>query len=452
MAGGTWMSQNKVQPGVYINTKSSGNLSASIGEKGIVAIAEPLSWGPCEVMQTIIPGEDLTPYIGYDVTNEKAMFLREMMKGSDTTPGPIKILLYRPKGTGGAKATGTIGALTVTALYEGIRGNDITMIVQEDPDAESTYVVSTVVDGRTVDEQTVTELSGLTANAWVAFSGTGSTFTETAGTALTGGKDPTIAKVDHSEFMTVLERHPFDTVIYDGDDPIVIQAYASFVKRISERVGRKCQAIMAGAEDSNSEWVISAGNGVKLSDGMVLTPQQVTWWLGGAEAGAPYNQSLTYARYPNAVEANPKFTDTEIEEAIQKGKIVFIDTFDTVKVCTDINTLTSFTVDKQSCFAKNRVMRVLNQFCNDVYKQFSLYYIGKTNNNDDGRNLLKGWIVGYLNEMQANGGVQNFVPDDVEVLAGNEIDAVVVNVAIQPVDSIEKIYMTVNVSVNSDNE
>ena len=43
MAGGTWMSQNKVQPGVYINTKSSGNLSASIGEKGIMAIAEPLS-------------------------------------------------------------------------------------------------------------------------------------------------------------------------------------------------------------------------------------------------------------------------------------------------------------------------------------------------------------------------------------------------------------------------
>ena len=44
MAGGTWMSQNKVQPGVYINTKSSGNLSASVGEKGVVAIAEPLSW------------------------------------------------------------------------------------------------------------------------------------------------------------------------------------------------------------------------------------------------------------------------------------------------------------------------------------------------------------------------------------------------------------------------
>ena len=215
MAGGTWMSQNKVQPGVYINTKSSGNLSASVGEKGVVAIAEPLSWGPCEVIQTIIPGEDLTPYIGYDVTSEKAMFLREMMKGSDTTPGPIKILLYRPKGTDGAKATGTIGTLTVTALYEGIRGNDITMIVQEDPDAESTYVVSTVVDGRTVDEQTVTEISGLTANAWVTFSGTGSAFTKTAGTALTGGKAPTIANADYSAFLTALEKYSFDVVVYD---------------------------------------------------------------------------------------------------------------------------------------------------------------------------------------------------------------------------------------------
>lgn len=40
MAGGTWTGQNKVQPGVYINTKSKGNLAAQIGEKGTVAIAE----------------------------------------------------------------------------------------------------------------------------------------------------------------------------------------------------------------------------------------------------------------------------------------------------------------------------------------------------------------------------------------------------------------------------
>ena len=51
--------------------------------------------------------------------------------------------------------------------------------------------------------------------------------------------------------------------------------------------------------------------------------------------------------------------------------------------------------------------------------------------------------------MQANGGIQNFVADDVEVLPGNSIDSVLINVAIQPVDSIEKIYMSVTVSVTA---
>ena len=146
------------------------------------------------------------------------------------------------------------------------------------------------------------------------------------------------------------------------------------------------------------------------------------------------------------------FPMRKIETAIKAGKIVFIDSFDTVKICTDINTFTSITVDKQKYFSKNRVMRVLNQFCNDVYKQFSLYYIGKINNNEDGRNLLKGWIVGYLNEMQANGGIQNFEADDIQVSAGTDVDAVVVNAAIQPVDSVEKIYMTVTVSADTSAE
>lgn len=452
MAGGIWTSQNKVQPGVYINTKSSGNLAASVGEKGIVALAEPLSWGPVGMIQEIIPGEDLRKFIGYDVTHAKATFLREMMKGSDTTPGPIKILLYRPTGTGGEKATATIGAVTVTARYEGERGNDITVIVQENPDSENVYDVETVVDGSIADTQSVTDISKLTGNAWVSFSGTGTVFTETAGTALTGGGDPTVAASDYAAFLTALEPCTFDVLIYDGKESTVIQAYAAFVKRISNNVGRKCQAVMAEAEACNSEWVISVNNGVKLSDGTILTPQQATWWLGGAEAGALYNDSLTYAQYPDAAESYPKLSDTEITSAIQAGSIVFIDSFGTTKVCTDINTLTSFTVEKGQEYSKNRVMRVLNQFCNDVYKQFSLYYIGKTDNNDTGRNLLKAWIVGYLNEMQANSGVQNFSPDDVTVKPGNTVDSVVIDVAVQPVDSVEKIYISVAVSVNTEAE
>lgn len=423
-----------------------------MGSRGIVAIAEPLSWGPTGVVQEIIPGEDLRPYIGYDITNEKAMFLREMMKGSDTTAGPSNILLYRPAGASGVKATATIGALTVTALYTGVRGNDISIIIQEQVDGEGTYDVSTVIDGSVVDEQSITNLSQLTANSWVEFSGTGAEITETAGTPLTTGADPSVSSTDYANFLTVIEPYQFNTLVYDGTDPATIQAIAQFVERISNNVGQKCQAVMAGetAANCNSEFVIAVNNGVRLDDDTELTAQQATWWVGGAEAGALYYQSLTYAQYPNAVEANPKLTDAQAETAVSSGYLCFIDNFGTVKVCTDINSLTTFTVDKGQEFSKNRVMRVLMQFCNDVYEHFSNHFIGKVDNNDNGRNLLRGWIVGYLNEMQANNGIQNFTAEDVTVSAGNSVDSVVIDVELQPVDSVEKIYMTVTVSVSTE--
>lgn len=454
MAGGTWTSMNKIIPGVYINVKSQGNVSASVGSRGIVAIAEPLSWGPSGVMQEITPGEDLRPYIGYDITSPKAMFLREMMKGSDVTSGPIKILLYRPEGTGGVQATATIGALTVTALYDGVRGNDITIIVAEDADNEGTYDVSTVVDGSVVDEQSVTDLSKLTANAWVTFSGTGTTITESAGQALSGGVDPAVATADYATFLTVLEPYQFDAVVYDGTDSSTIQAFAQFVERVSNSIGKKCQAVVSGESgaNSNSEFVIALKNGVKLDDGTLINAQQATWWAGGAESGAMYYQSLTYAQYPNAVEAYPKLTEAQLSEALQAGYLCFTDEFGTVKVCSDINSLTTFTVDKGQEFSKNRVMRVLMQFCNDTYEHFSNYFVGKVNNDENGRNLLKSWIVSYLNEMQGNGGIRDFTADDVEVLQGNSVDSVVINVFIQPVDAVEKIYMTVTVSVAVETE
>lgn len=197
---------------------------------------------------------------------------------------------------------------------------------------------------------------------------------------------------------------------------------------------------MAGeaAAGCNSEYVIALKNGVKLEDGAVLTPQQTTWWAGGAEAGAMYYQSLTYAQYPGALEASPKLTEQQASKAVQDGYLCFIDTFGSVKVCTDINTLTTFTPDKGEEFSKNRVMRVLMQFCNDVYRQFSLYYIGKVDNNETGRSLLKSWIVGYLNEIQANNGIKNFTAEDVTVSAGKTVDSVVITTAIQPVDAVEK--------------
>lgn len=440
MAGGTWTSQNKKQPGVYINVKSSMAQAVSVGDRGVVAICEPLSWGPEGEIMAINAGDDFTPYIGYDFTNDKALFLREIFKGSGHTRGPVKVMLYRPATTGAAKATATIEPLTITAKHNGIRGNDISITVIADPDNEGSFTVQTVVDGAVKHTQTGKAVADLQCNDWVVFSGTGD-LAASAGTSLSGGNDGTVSSAAYSAFLAALEPYTFNILIYDSTDNMVQAAYIAFIKRMRDNLGKKCQAVMAGAE-SNSDAVISVKNGVILSNGSIITPQQATWWVGGAEAGANYSESLVYAQYPDAVNVSPRLTASEIDEALSKGQIVFFEEFGSVKVVSDINTLTTYTPDKSEAFGLNQVIRTLDAIANDVYKNFSQNYIGKIQNNSSGRDLLKAWIVGYLNEIQANGGIQNFVADDVVVEAGEAINSVVITLAIQPVAAVEKIYIT----------
>lgn len=108
--------------------------------------------------------------------------------------------------------------------------------------------------------------------------------------------------------------------------------------------------------------------------------------------------------------------------------------------------MTTYTPEIGQVYRKNRVIRLCNSIANDIYGQFSKNYLGVINNNEEGRSLFKAAIVGYMATLQAQQAIQNFVADDVEVLAGDDIDSIVVNLAVQAVDSIEKIYMTVTVS------
>lgn len=445
MAGGVWTTQSKVRPGVYIRFKSGTGLGLTVGDRGVVAICEPMSWGPVGQVMTVDNGADTTPYCGYPITDPGAMFLREIFKGTNRTSAPRQVLLYRPSATSSSQASAKISPLTATALYPGARGNSITVIVTEDADNEDTFTVSTVVDGEIVDSQQAETVQELTANAWVTFSGTGALVANT-GTALTGGADGTVAATAYSTFLSVIEPYDFDILIYDGTDSTVLTAMQSFVKRLADENGQYCQLVAAGMTNPDSRFVIDNETGVTLSDGTELTKQQVCWWLGGAQAGAQYNQSLTYAAYPDAVTVSPVLTNSQVVAAINAGQFTLFAEDNVVKVETDINSLVTYTQDIGKVYRKNRVIRLCNSIANDIYKQFSDNFIGVVDNDDTGRMQFRTAIVGYMTTLQNARAIQNFTAEDVEVFPGDDVDSIVVNVAIQAVDSVEKIYMTVTVS------
>lgn len=445
MPGGTWSSQNKVRPGVYIRFTSSRGLDLNVGERGVVTICEPMSWGPVGVVQTVEPGDDMRPYCGYDITAPQARFLNEIFKGTNRTSAPYRLYLYRPTASSSAEATVTTGVLTATAKYPGARGNDITIVITEDVDNEGSFTVSTVVDNIIQDEQTAETVADLVANDWVNWSGTGA-LTATVGAPLTGGADGTVASSAYSTYLTAIEPYKFDVMIYDGTDTTVQDAMVAFVKRLADENGQYSQLCAANLTNPDSRYVINVCSGVTLNDGTELTAAQTCWWAGGAEAGAQYNESLTYASYPGAIACSPVITNSQYIDAINDGKLVLFADDNVVKVETDINSLVTYTTDITSVYRKNRVMRLCNTIANNVYQQFSDGYIGVVNNNDAGRAMFQSAIVGYLLDIQANEGIQNFEASDVEVLPGDDIDAIVVNIVIQAVDSVEKIYLTIEVN------
>ena len=117
-----------------------------------------------------------------------------------------------------------------------------------------------------------------------------------------------------------------------------------------------------------------------------------------------------------------------------------------IKVEQDINSLHTYGSDKNYNFTKNRVMRTLDEIGTTVVQTWEDSYMGKVDNNDIGRGIFKSDLIAYGNEMQRINAIQEFAgADDITIAQGVDLDAVVVDWYVKPVDSMEKLYLTVNV-------
>lgn len=253
---------------------------------------------------------------------------------------------------------------------------------------------------------------------------------------------------DVKTVLAKLKTVEFNTVCYPYDDGAeeIKTAIAEWITSMREEEGIKVNAALANV-DADSEGIINVVQGVILSDGTVLTAAETTAWVAGASAGASVTTSNTGMVYTGAIDVSPRMTRLQMESAVQAGKFIFkVDSAQNVTVVSDINSLTTFTPEKGKVMSKNRVIRTVDGIANDVTSIFEGSYVGKINNNEDGRSMLKAALVDYFSTLQNMGAIQNFDTDDVTISAGADSDAVVVDIAVQPVDSIEKIYITVNLA------
>lgn len=433
MAGGTWTTQNKVRPGAYINVRSSGGLGPADSVSGVTALPIALDFGPEGEVVTVTSSSDLTAF-GYDLTDPQLLLLREALKQAAT------VLVYRV-GSGG-RAAATEGDLSITALYGGTRGSAISVVSKENVNVTDAYDVETYLAGRLVDRQTAKTIEELSANRVVNFVGSGE-LTAFSVVLENGSNTPATAN-DYMTFFSKIQVFEFNTLALPVQDDVIKTAGVSFINRMREEEGKKCQLVVAG-HTANNEAVINVKNGVILLDGTRVTAEQATAWVAGASAAAGVATSLTYKKYDGAIDVTQRFLNTEIIEALQNGEFVFTEQRGEVVIEQDINSLTSFTAGKSKDFSKNRVLRCLDDIANNSKKAFEDNFIGQINNDQDGRELYKADRINYFNGLQGAGAITNFSADDIEISAGNEKDSIVLNVQVQPLDAMEKLYMTVEV-------
>ncbi|MEW9093943.1 MAG: phage tail sheath family protein [Clostridiaceae bacterium] len=437
MAGGTWTRQNKIRPGAYINFKSKKKDTSIFGERGIVTIPLNLPWGPEKEVIEISVDDDLFDLIGLDVTEESTLLIREALKRAK------KLLLYRLNT--GTKATTTIEGLTVTAKYSGTKGNSIKVIIQNNIDDETSFDVITILGNRQVDKQIgVKTIENLNPNSFVEFKGTGE-LKATAGITLSGADDGTVTNGDYTDYLNQIELYDFNTMAIPTKDSSIKAIATTFIRRLRDQEGKKVQCVLENYPQADYEGIISVKNGVILNDMTTISSEKAVVFVAGATAGANVNQSLTYSTYEGSIDVETRYTNKEVETALKNGEIVFTISNNRVVIEQDINTLKTFTEDKNKDFRKNRVIRTLDAIGNDIKTLYENNYIGKISNNEDGRNLFKKDVIKRLETLQGIGAIENVTTDDVVISQGEDKDSVFARVGVQPIDSMEKLYMEVEV-------
>lgn len=437
LGGGTFVSVGeKKLPGSYINFVSTSRAIGILSERGFVAMPLLLDWGVEQEVKSVeqeeIESKSLVLF-GYDYGAEELKPLREIFKHART--------LYYYRLGQGVKATSTIA----TAKYAGTRGNKLKVVTTAIISDETTtgYTVKTFLDDILVDSQEVSGATAttddLTANDFVDWIAEESL---SAGTInLSGGTNATVTSGDYATFLTAIEPYSFNTIGYAGTDSAVKALFASFTERMRDNLGIKFQCVLHQYTTANYEGVISVENSP-----VNTSSSDLVYWVVGAEAGCAVNKSNTNIKYDGEYEVNVSYTQAQLEDGLDSGKFMFHKVGDEVRVLEDINTLTTFSVDKNEDFKYNQTIRVIDQIGNDIAVIFNTQFLGKIPNDDSGRASLWNELVKYHERLQTVRAIENFSSGNITVTAGDTKKMVVVDEVITPTNCMTQLYMTCKIA------
>ncbi|WP_343274558.1 phage tail sheath C-terminal domain-containing protein [Ligaoa zhengdingensis] len=156
----------------------------------------------------------------------------------------------------------------------------------------------------------------------------------------------------------------------------------------------------------NNEGVINfTASNIKVGEGQVYSATQYCSRIAGLLAGTPMTISCTYAPLPEVADIE-RMTKSEMDEAIDDGKLILCHDGEKVKVARGVNSLTTTTQEKGAAFQKIKIVEVVDMLRKDIKRTVQDNYIGKYSNSYDNKCLLISAIKGYLETLELGGILQ----------------------------------------------
>lgn len=433
LGGGTFVTQNKVLPGAYINFVSLAKASATLSDRGIATMPLELDWGVEGAVFEVTSADfqkNSMKIFGYSYEHEKMKGLRDLF-GNITT-----LYAYRLNG-GGTKATNTYA----TAKFGGVRGNNLKVVIQNNVDDESMFDVKTILDTTVVDVQTVTTVADLVENDYVTFN-KDAALEVTAGIPLEGGTNGTVDGASHQTYLDKIESYSFNAMGVVATEDSIKGLYVNFCKRLRDEVGAKFQAVIYN-KAADYQGVVNVKN--KVTD-EGWSEACLVYWVTGIIAGCAINASNLNKIYDGEFTVDVDYTQAQLTKAIQNGEFTLHKVGSDIRVLEDINSLVTVSDTEGEIFKDNQTIRVIDQVANDTAVLFNEKYLGVIPNDAAGRISFWADLVKLHEQLQDIRAIENFSDEHITVSQGDSKKSVVVNESITVVNAMAKLYMTVTVA------
>ena len=203
------------------------------------------------------------------------------------------------------------------------------------------------------------------------------------------------------------------TVPQSTDDEI--DSVVGFITEMRNQNHKTFKAILPHCS-ADSEGIINfSTENIKVGT-KTYTTAEFAPRIAGILAGLPLNRSATYYALPEVESITESITP---DADIDNGKLILINDGTKIKIARGVNSLTSFTENKSSDFAKIKIVEAVDMIRDDIRNTFEDEFVGKVENSYDNKIVFIAAVNKYFKDLASRGVLYDQFDNKAEI----DIDA-----------------------------